>query len=378
MVKTTSEIQEKEIRDYFYKDKPFLRNMPKVAVIKAKRSTIIKDYARVMQLADYKKHLPKKQELILKLNLSWSLYYPACSTQPWQLDGVLNVLTKDNYKIHPVENKTVVTDVWKGAQGNKWLPILKKYNLKYEPLTETEWIPFKAKKPTPAIDHVFGDTFTIPKIFLKKNILQLPTLKTHGHTKLTVAIKNAFGGLITTRRHHAHKMIHEILVDLLQIQKEIHPHLFAVADGTVCGDGNGPRTMIPRIKNYILASADQVAIDAVSAKMMGFDPMKIKFLRLAHDKSLGCADLKQIEIVGENIEKVNFHFKTGKSPVIYFDQLLRKKIKFFEPLLFHTPLFNICIAGSYVYHDYIWYPTIGKIRINKFIKTEWGSLFKKY
>jgi len=352
--------------------------MSKVAVLKTTPKTVLKDYKKVMQLADYKKHLPTKQELILKLNLSWSLYYPACSTEPWQLEGVVKVLTKDKYKIHPVENKTVVTDVWEGAVGNKWLPILKKYNLQYEPLTETPWIPFKAKKTTPALDHVFGDTFTIPQIFLKKNVLHLPTIKTHGHTQLTGAMKNAFGGLITTRRHHAHKMIHEVLVDLLTIQKEIHPHQFAVMDGTVCGNGNGPRTMIPEIKNYILASSDQVAIDAVSAKMMGFDPMKIKFLKLAHDKGLGCADLKQIDLKGEDIKNVNFHFSTGKSPVIYFDQLLRKKIKFFEPLLFHTPLFSLCIAGSYIYHDYIWYPTIGEKRINQFMKTEWGKLFQKY
>ena len=56
---------------------------------------------------------------------------------------------------------------------------------------------------------------------------------------MTGAMKNAFGGLITEKRHHSHKMIHEVLVDLLQIQKEIHPHLFAVMDGAVAGNGKG-------------------------------------------------------------------------------------------------------------------------------------------
>jgi len=53
-------------------------------------------------------------------------------------------------------------------------------------------------------------------------------------------------------------------------------------------------------KKRALASADQVAIDAVAAKLMGFDPLKdCKYIRLAHDAGLGCGDVRQIEIVGD-------------------------------------------------------------------------------
>lgn len=199
---------------------------------------------------------------------------------------------------------------------------------------------------------------------------------THGHTVMTGSIKNSFGGLITKRRHHCHKAIHEVLVDLLTIQKEIHPGMFAVMDGTVAGDGAGPRTMVPKVKNTILASGDQVAIDAISAKMMGYDPLKIKFIKLAHDKGLGMGDVDQIEVVGEDISKVNFKFKTNKSPVIFWDQMFRKS--FVERLLFHTPLFKMCIFASEFYHDKLWYNTTGRRHINRFMKTEWGKLWQKY
>ena len=202
---------------------------------------------------------------------------------------------------------------------------------------------------------------------------------THGHTMMTGSIKNAFGGLITKKRHHCHARIDQVLVDLLSIQKEIHPGIFAVMDGTVAGDGAGPRTMIPKVKNYILASGDQVAIDAISAKMMGYDPMKIKFIKLAHDRGLGCGDVDQIEIVGEDISQVNFHFSTNKSPVIFWDQMLRKgPLSFVEPMLFHTGLFKGAIFGSAFYHDYLWYNLIGRERIRKFKKTSWGKLWKQY
>ena len=100
-----------------------------------------------------------------------------------------------------------------------------------------------------------------------ENIIHLPTVKTHVFTTTTGAMKNAFGGLLNERRHWTHPVIHETLVDLLQIQQDIHPGLFAVMDGTIAGDGPGPRAMIPHVKNMILASADQVAIDAVNAQL---------------------------------------------------------------------------------------------------------------
>ena len=70
-------------------------------------------------------------------------------------------------------------------------------------------------------------------------------------------------------------------------------------DGTTAGNGPGPRTMYPVVKNVMLASADQVAIDAVSAKMMGFDPMSLDYIRLAHEDGLGVGDPRDIEIVGD-------------------------------------------------------------------------------
>lgn len=353
--------------------------MSKVAVIKTSPETVVRDYGTLMDAAGYKNAMLKDNEVILKLNLSWSLYFPACSTQPWQLDGVLEKI-KDYYPaIYPVENQTVVTDPWKGAKLNKWLPILKKHGMKFYPLTDVKWEKYQPDHDMLAMWKIFPEGFKIPSMFKGRSVLHLPTQKTHGHTTMTGAMKNAFGGLLTKRRHHSHKLIHEVLVDLLAIQKEIHTGMFAVMDGTVVGDGAGPRTMTPKVGNYILASEDQVAIDAVSAKMMGFDPMKIPFINMAHNLDLGTGDIRQIDVVGEDISRVCYNCKTKKSLVVAGDQLFRKGIlRILEPLLFHTPLFWFCIQASGVYHDHIWYPTTGKDIIKKFNKTEWGKLFQKY
>ncbi len=354
--------------------------MSTVAIIKTTPDEVVDDYQRLMHLAKYEKAVPKKKETLLKLNLSWSLYFPACSTQPWQLEGVLQTLEGGGYdNVTPIENKTVVTDPWKGAAGNKWLSLLDRYGLRFTPLTDVSWSHYEPKNEMLAMHDIFPDGFEIPDILAGKNVIHLPTQKTHGHAVMTGAIKNAFGGILKTKRHHSHRLMHEVLVDILQIQQEIHTGLFAVMDGTVCGNGAGPRTMEPYEGDRILACEDQVAIDAISAKMMGFDPLKIPFIRLCHERGLGCGDPDQIDVAGDDIAGVNYRFHTGKSLVVWADQLFRRgALRFAEPMLFHTPLFKLCILGSAGYHDYVWYPLKGKKIINNFNDTKWGRLFQSY
>ncbi len=134
------------------------------------------------------------------------------------------------------------------------------------------WVQYTPKAKMAVLDKIFPDGIYLPDYFFGKNIVHLPTVKSHSYTVTTGAMKNAFGGLLNVNRHYTHTWIHDTLVDLLAIQKEIHTGLFATMDGTTAGSGAGPRTLIPHQKDVILASADQVAIDAVAAMMMGFDP----------------------------------------------------------------------------------------------------------
>ncbi len=354
----------------------------RVAVIFTRPETVLDDYRRVMELAHWNEHLTGERELLLKLNLSWTKYFPSCSSQPWQVDGVISTLLAGGYttdRVIPIENKTVVTNPEKGARNNAWQPVLERHGLKFQPLTQVEWQVYRFKSPLLKLNDIFPEGIEIPSIYPGRDILHLPTVKTHGHSITTGAIKNAFGGLLKEVRHYAHKHIHEVLVDLLMMQRELHPNVFAVMDGTVAGDGAGPRTMIPRIKNVILASADSVAIDAVAARLMGFDPMEIPYLRMATELGLGEARLNHIDLVGDPIDGVNFRFQTRKSLVIWGDQLIRLgPLRFAEHLLLHSPLVVWAPFASNVYHDWFWYPTVGRQRIRAFSHTEWGRLFREY
>lgn len=354
----------------------------KVAVLRTGPETVVEDYHRLMELADAGRYLTGQRQLLLKLNLSWTKYFPACSSQPWQLEGVLSDLAGRGYgpgTLLPVENKTVVTDPRKGAENNLWTPVLDRYGLPFIPLPEVEWTRYEFRTPLLKLNQIFPEGIEIPKMFIGKDILHLPTVKTHGHSTTTGAIKNSFGGLLKEFRHYAHKYMHEVLVDLLLMQRELHPNVFAVMDGTVCGDGAGPRTMDPFEGDIILASGDSVAIDAVAAKIMGFDPLSIDYLRWATERGLGEARLQDIEIVGEDIGELNFHFRVKRSFVIWGDQLLRRgPLRFLERIALHSPLAMWAPAASNIYHDLLWYPTIGRAKIGKFRRTKWGRLWERY
>lgn len=95
--------------------------MSKVAVLRTAPSTVLEDYGAVMRLAGFRDHLSPAQDTLIKLNLSWTKFFPACSTPPWQLEGVVKALLDAGFnpqRLLPVENKTVVTDPRKGAENN--------------------------------------------------------------------------------------------------------------------------------------------------------------------------------------------------------------------------------------------------------------------
>ncbi len=114
----------------------------RVAVVRTRPETIVEDYGRVMELAGYRRTLSRDIDTLLKLNLSWTKYFPACSSQPWQVDGVLTTMLRDGYPRHrliPIENKTVVTSPREGCRNNRWESVLNRHGVTVTPLPEVEW-----------------------------------------------------------------------------------------------------------------------------------------------------------------------------------------------------------------------------------------------
>src|SRR6058998_3113145 len=121
----------------------------RVAVLKTDPENVLTDVGRTMELAEVKRHLAPGATTILKDNISWHYPFPGANTTPWQLEGSILGLRKLGFRdLVCVQNKTVVTDAFKGEDLNHYVPIFKahdvrvRYNFKDDDMT---WVPYAPK-----------------------------------------------------------------------------------------------------------------------------------------------------------------------------------------------------------------------------------------
>jgi len=199
---------------------------PIVAVLKTTPHKVLEDIPKLMEMAGIEDALNANTQTILKDNISWHYPFLSANTTPWQLEGTIKGLKNSGFAdLIAVHNNTVVTDPVKGGKLNKLAPIYsqykipEKYNFLKEDIKGEVYEPLARMR---VLNHIYPEGIHIPSFFKNKNIVHLPTVKCHIYTTTTGSMKNAFGGLLNTKRHYTHSVIHETLVDLLTIQKEIH------------------------------------------------------------------------------------------------------------------------------------------------------------
>jgi uncharacterized protein (DUF362 family) len=357
----------------------------KVALLKTSPPTVLDDISRIFELADGPTALDKACPVILKDNISWHYPFPSANTTPWQLEGTILALRKNGFSaLSCVQNKTEVTNALKGEDLNRYKPVFEahgvevRYNFRKQ---DMRWIPYSPKSKMLVLDKIYRKGIFIPEYFIGRNMVHLPTAKCHIYTTTTGAMKNAFGGLLTHKRHYTHTHIHETLVDLLAIQREVHPGLFCIMDGTTAGNGPGPRIMKPVTQSVLLASADQVAVDSVAAKLMGFDPMGISYIRLAHEAGLGVGKPEEIQVVGDpELAAKSWNFRVGQS----FHRLAGwitwfGPTRVFQKLLTRPPLLYLLTLYSFIYHDVVHWPLRERRIFKRWLaESEWGRLFEEY
>ena len=139
-------------------------------------------------------------------------------------------------------------------------------------------------------------------------LVSLPKLKTHHWAGATVAMKNLFGvvpgGVYGWPKNILHWAgIHESIADLYRL----FPHHFAIVDGIVGMQGNGPIQGEPKALGCLVAGDDMVAVDATCCRLMRIDPARIGYL--AASAAAGQTVEQNVEQIGEPIAAVQTTFE---------------------------------------------------------------------
>src|ERR1043166_5311092 len=155
----------------------------KVAILRVSPESILTDVDRLVDLAGVSEALDRRRTTILKDNISWHFPFPAANTTPWQLEGTIRALHADGFTdLVCVQNKTVVTDAFKGEDLNGYLPIFRAYDI---PVlynfkdSDMRWVEFQPKARMRVLNQIFPEGIHIPDFFFGKNIVHLPTVKCH-------------------------------------------------------------------------------------------------------------------------------------------------------------------------------------------------------
>lgn len=318
-----------------------------------------------MELARWREFISEGADVSLKVNLGWDLFLPGAVTGPWVLEGVIQTIQNHVGKIYVVESDQVVVNVEKALRQTRIDKVCERYGVEWVNMTNSEF------RTVPMPNGMAFEEIRVPEILLRTQLITIPTIKTHNKTTITGAIKNQWGCL-PKLRHNYHLVLDAALAD---INNAVTPR-FAVMDATVGLEGNSPKSGEPRVVDRVLASGDFVALDAVVAKILGFDLAQVRHIQNCHQLELGVGRLDQIDVVGDDDLSLNLHFKPARHNLVSWVELALRK-SFVKWLFFDTPIFTLCCWGARLWY-YGWYYLAGgkKLRDNIVNNTRYGDQWR--
>jgi uncharacterized protein (DUF362 family) len=153
----------------------------------------------------------------------------------------------------------------------------------------------------------FKGELEVPRVVLASDFfIDVPVAKTHGQGVLSLGIKNLIGLLPDHVREREHReALHSMAVAILKV---LSPKL-TIVDGMIAGEGQGPASCDKFKWETLVAGRNVVAVDAVTAVCMGYDPMEVPAVRIAGAEGFGPADLNAVKILGDGIKAVQRNFR---------------------------------------------------------------------
>ena len=189
------------------------------------------------------------------------------------------------------------------AEGAGYFAAFPAFESLFTDLNLDEVSPLTLARPVSRLRTVY-----LPRTVLAADlVVSMPKMKTHHWVGATLSMKNFFGLIPGAVYGWPKNILHwagidECIVDL----HAAVPRHFAIVDGIVGMDGNGPIQGKPKPAGVIVAGADLVAVDATCCRIMRIDPERIEYLQQAGAGRLGAADIRQ---AGETVQSVQQEFE---------------------------------------------------------------------
>lgn len=218
----------------------------------------------------------------------------AIITHPAVVEAMINVLEKKGIKdIIIGEGPGVGADETKAFELSGYNKLAAKKNVKLINLNKAERVEIQWK---------YG-AVRLPKLVLESDLyINMPKMKTHGQTAVTLAMKNQKGLLSRADKQKFHKLgLHEPLVELAKV---IQPHL-VVVDAIEGMEGEGPLNGKKKKVGVLVIGTNQVETDMVCCEIMGIDTDNVEHLAEGIKQKLGP---ENPEIIGAGIKEVETVF----------------------------------------------------------------------
>ncbi|KCZ70788.1 hypothetical protein ANME2D_02813 [Candidatus Methanoperedens nitroreducens] len=268
-----------------------------VKIVKAKKydvkslESLIRD-----AIKDIGSDLKNKKTVLLKPNIVIAAKPgSAIITHPAVVEALINVLEENGFEdIIIGEGPGVGADEAKAFEVSGYSKLAAKKNVKLINLNKAERTELKWK---------YG-IIKIPKIVLEADLyINLPKMKTHGQTAVTLAMKNQKGLLSRADKQKFHKLgLHEPLVELARV---IKPHL-TIVDAIEGMEGEGPLNGKKKKVGALVIGTDQVETDAICCDIMGIDPEKVGHIIEGIKQNIGP---EVPDLIGDDIKEVRAKFK---------------------------------------------------------------------
>lgn len=293
-------------------------------------------------------------EALVKLNAMSDDLFPGRNTSPWVLDAVLATL-RGRY---PKARWTIIdTDVAGSRQFERafrnwgYDTIARKHGVEIRNLSRGPTV--RVRTPNPRVPEI-----ELPRLVAEaSSIVNLPVLKTHVLTGITCALKNHWG-LLPRVRYQFHPVVHEVIAE---INRQIRNTVLNIVDGTICIEGSGPKTGVPRVANVLFASGDRVATDAAVLDFIGMDPKMAPHVARAEELGVGSA---RFEIVGDPYQRERFAMPKQSSDVVSWIETRIRSVPLVGPAFYWPPVSQVLGRIGTRYNKHVWMTLHGRKHVD--------------